>query len=293
MVTGANGYLGRATVAALVAAGHEPIALMRAMFPTRGVAVRVADLLDEPALQQALTGVDAVCHLAGLTHARESFADPLAYFRVNAGGTFNLLGAMTTCGVPRLAFASTASIYGTPDRQPMTELTLDAPPHPYAASKLAAEYAIRAQANAAGMSAIILRLLNIAGGDDPDPTRLVPRTLAAAADNSSLEVNGDGSAVRDYVHVTDVAAAFVAAFERMPEANSTSSYIIGSGNGTSVLDVVASVERVTGRTIPLVHRPPASEPAALIGDSTKARTELSWRPQYSDIDTIVRDSWRV
>src|SRR5262245_12380900 len=155
LVTGANGYLGRATVAALGAAGHEPIALVRTTYPTCGVAMRTADLLDESALRQALSGVDAVCHLAGLTRARQSFVDPLTYFRVNAGGTVNLLSAMATCGVPRIVFASTASIYGTPDRQPMTELTPDAPPHPYAASKLAAEYAIRAQASAAGLSAVV------------------------------------------------------------------------------------------------------------------------------------------
>jgi UDP-glucose 4-epimerase len=200
---------------------------------------RVADLLDESGLRDALRGVQAVCHLAGLTRARESTVDPLRYFRVNTGGAIALLDAMAATGVARIVFASTGSIYGTPERQPMTERLPDAPPHPYAASKLAAESAISAQARTGRLSATVLRLTNVAGGADPDPTRLIPRAFAAAVNASALEVNGDGSTVRDYLHVVDAAAAFVACVDN-PPPDGFRRYIIGSGHGSSVRDVVAA-----------------------------------------------------
>ncbi|MBF6167477.1 UDP-glucose 4-epimerase [Streptomyces gardneri] len=290
LVTGANGYLGRAVVDLLGRAGHEPIAMVRGGTSAMRETTRVADLLDESGLRDALRGVQVVCHLAGLTRARESTVDPLRYFRVNTGGTVALLDAMAAAGVARIVFASTGSIYGTPERQPMTERLPDAPPHPYAASKLAAESAISAQARTGRLSATVLRLTNVAGGADRDPTRLIPRALAAAVNASALQVNGDGSAVRDYLHVVDAAAAFVACVDN-PPPDRFRRYIIGSGHGSSVLDVVAAVERRTGRRIQLIHRPPASEPATLISDPTRAITELPWYPSYSELDTIVRDTW--
>ncbi|MGY1948397.1 NAD-dependent epimerase/dehydratase family protein [Nocardia asiatica] len=292
LVTGANGYLGRAVVELLGRAGHEPIAMVRGAAAVRAP-TRVADLLDEGGLRAALDGVSAVCHLAGLTRARESTADPLRYFRVNTGGAVALLEAMAAAGVARIVFASTGSIYGAPERQPMTERLPDAPPHPYAASKAAAEWAVRAQAHTGRLSATVLRLMNLAGGADPDPTRLIPRTLAAATNDSALEVNGDGSAVRDYLHVMDAAAAFVACVEKTPRLGEFEQYLIGSGHGSSILDVVAAVERRTGRRIRLVHRPPALEPAALISDPSKAAAELDWHPRQSDLETIVRDTWHA
>ncbi|MFG3617787.1 NAD-dependent epimerase/dehydratase family protein [Nocardia sp. NPDC047654] len=290
LVTGANGYIGRKVIDLLGRAGHEPIAMVRGNTSSPRVTTRVADLLDEAGLRDALDGVDAVCHLAGLTRARESTADPLRYFRVNTGGTVALLEAMAAAGVSRIVFASTGSIYGAPQRQPMTERLPDAPPHPYAASKLAAEWAIRAQAGAGRLSATVLRLMNVAGGADPDPTRLIPRTVAAAMKHSVLEINGDGSAVRDYLHIDDAAAAFAACLENTPTPGGAEQYIIGSGHGSSILDVVAAVERRTGKRIRLIHRPSAPEPAALISDPAKAASELGWSPRYSDLGTIVRDT---
>ncbi|MFD7846150.1 NAD-dependent epimerase/dehydratase family protein [Nocardia sp. NPDC059764] len=292
LVTGANGYLGRAVVVALSAAGHEPVAMIRAAAPPiPGAAeVRTADLLDEPALARALRDADSVCHLAGLTRARESLSEPLRYFRGNTTATLTLLEAMSAAGVPRLVFASTAAIYGTPDRQPMAEDLPDAPPHPYARSKLAAELAIEGAAQAGDLAAVILRLSNIAGGADPDPTRLIPRTLAAASGNSPLAVNGDGTAVRDYLHVDDAAHAVAAAVDHLPAPGAVARYIIGSGRGTSILEVVASVERVTGRRVALDHRPPAPEPPALVVDPSKAIAEMDWKPTHSTIEAIIRDT---
>ncbi|MGK8553721.1 NAD-dependent epimerase/dehydratase family protein [Nocardia gipuzkoensis] len=291
LVTGANGYLGRAVIEALAAAGHDPIAMVRRATSSLQVPTRVADLLDEVGLRQALDGVEAVCHLAGLTRARESTVDPLPYFRANTAGTIALLDAMAATGVARIVFASTGSIYGTPEHQPMTEELPDAPPHPYAASKLAAEFAINAKAQAGHLSAVVLRLLNVAGGIDPDATRLIPRVLAAAKNRSALEINVDGSTIRDYLHIIDAAAAFVASVDRMPPLGKATRFNIGSGHGTSILDVVTAVERVTGHRVHLVHRPQVSEPAALISDSSNAIAEFDWRPIHSDIESIVRDTW--
>lgn len=291
LVTGANGYVGKAVVAGLRTAGHEPIALVRKVIAGASD-VRVADLLDAESLHRAMDGVDAVCHLAGLGRARESVDQPLRYFQVNTGGTIALLDAMAASGVTRIVFASTGSIYGTPPHQPMSEGFPDAPPHPYASSKLAAEYAIEAQARSGGIGAIVLRLLNIAGGADPDSTRLIPRTLAAALDGTPLTVNGDGTAVRDYLHVDDAATAFVAALEHLPTPGASRRYNIGSGHGISILDVAAAVERVTGRAVPLIHAPAAPEPQILISDTARAMNELGWAPRNSDLDTIIRDCWQ-
>ncbi|MRH89782.1 NAD-dependent epimerase/dehydratase family protein [Nocardia sp. SYP-A9097] len=296
LVTGAAGYLGRAVVQALRAAGHEPIAMVRDVGSGEipGAAqIRVAELSDPVALRDAVSGVGAVCHLAGLGRARESVDDPLPFFRVNTGGTVALLEAMAREGVPRIVFASTGAIYGSPQRQPMDEGTPDAPPHSYASSKLAAEFAVEAQARAGAIGAVVVRLMNVAGGADPETTRLIPRVLAASAGESVLHINGDGTAVRDYLHVRDAAAAFVAGVEQCPAPGVSVRYIIGSGCGTSILDVVAAVERVTGRPVRRVHGPAAPEPARLIGDPGKALVELGWAPAHSGLNEIVSDTWRA
>ena len=292
LVTGANGYVGSAVVAALLQAGHSPVALVRgdrSRVPV-GVEVRSGDLLDPASLMAAMVDMEAVCHLAGLTRARESWDRPLDYFRVNVGGTLALLGAMVAAGVKRVVFASTGSIYGSPEQQPMTEDFRDAAPHPYAASKQAAECAVEWQARAGGMSAVVLRLFNVAGGDDPDQTRIVPRVLAVASGQSpNLEVNGDGSAIRDLLNVSDAAEAFVASLAHGPDA--VRRYNVGSGVGASVMEIVKAAERVTGQPVPVVHRPPADEPARLLSDASRALAELGWKPRHSIVDEILRDAW--
>ncbi|WP_433594708.1 NAD-dependent epimerase/dehydratase family protein [Nocardia sp. CA-145437] len=295
LVTGAAGYLGRAVIAALHAAGHEPIAMARTpgtVIP--GAAeVRPADLLDPAALARAVDSVDAVCHLAGLARARESIADPLRYFRANTTATLAVLEAMSAAAVGTIVFASTAAIYGAPDRQPMTEDLPDAPPHPYAQSKLAAELAIQAATRTGELSAVILRLSNIAGGSDRDLSRLIPRAVAAAVADSPLPVNGDGTATRDYLHVEDAARAFIASLHTPPHPGTATRYTVGSGRGTTILEVAAAVRRVTGVPLALDHRPPASEPPTLIVDPSTITAETGWKPIHSTIDEIVGDAWRA
>lgn len=279
LVTGARGYVGRAVLAALEAASYEPVTF-------------TGDLVEADSLVEATRGVDAVCHLGGLTRARESWTRGLDFFQVNVIGTVNLLSAMAGNGVRRLVFASTGAIYGSPATQPMPEDLPDDVPHPYAASKRAAELAIESQAGSGQLGAAILRLFNVAGGNDRDPTRIVPRVLAVAAGTSAhVIVNGDGSAVRDLLHVTDAAAAFVAAFDHLPAPGDARRFNIGSGTGSSVMDIVRTAEQVTGRPIPVVHQPPADEPPVLIADPTRAITELAWKPQRSSLTDIVTDAW--
>lgn len=296
LVTGAGGYVGAAVVDALRQAGHEPIAMLRRP-PDDGrapdYAVRLADLRDPEDVARAVEGTDAVCHLAGLVRARESWERAREYFDVNVTGTVTLLDALRRHGVTRFVLASTSAIYGTPSVQQMHEGLPDAVPHPYAASKRAAELAVEALCRGGALGAAILRLLNVAGGRDDDQSRIVPKALAVASGKADkLLINGDGRAVRDLVHVTDVAEAFVAAVEQCPEPGQSRIYNIASGRGCSVLDVIGAVERVTGCQVPVQHGPPAAEPRELVGDPSRARAELGWLPERSQLDTIVADAWQ-
>jgi UDP-glucose 4-epimerase len=294
LVTGAGGYVGSAVVRALLATSHEPVAMAHRgteRIPP-GVEIRPADLLDAGSLEAAVTGVDAICHLAGLTRGRESWDHPLDYFEVNAGGTVELMRAMESAGVAKLVFTSTGAIYGTPEQQPMDEDLPDDPGSPYASSKAAAEAVVAWEARRRRLPVAVLRLFNAAGRADPDPTRIIPRVLAAAAGESGeFGINGDGGAVRDYLHVDDAAEAFVAALEHLPPAGEARRYNIGSGIGSSILDVVAAAERVTGRPVPVRHNPPAAEPPVLVCDRTRAASELHWKPRRSDLETILLDAW--
>jgi nucleoside-diphosphate-sugar epimerase len=295
LVTGAAGYVGGAVVRALLAAGYDPVAMTHrvGVGVPDGVEQRTADLLDPGQVRAAVQGVDAVCHLAALTRARDSWDAPLDYYAVNVTGTLHLLGAMGEASVGALVFASTASIYGTPEQQPMAEFLPDNPPHPYAGSKATAESITAWEARRAGVSAMVLRLFNAAGGRDPDSTRIVPRVVASAADGTAFAVNGDGSAVRDYMHVDDAAAAFVAALKNPVAPGTARTFNIGSGVATSVMDVIRAAERVTGRRIEVDHRPPAAEPRELVCQPARARAELDWHPRRSDLDAILADAWNA
>ncbi|PVZ09016.1 NAD-dependent epimerase/dehydratase family protein [Actinomycetospora cinnamomea] len=272
-VTGAGGFVGRAVVSALVAAGHEVVGLVRS-HPAAGM--RIADL-DRPAsLADALAGVDGVCHLGAVVRVRASLTDPLGTWRTNLGGTLAVLEALPRG--TRLVLASTAAVGdGLPD-------------HPYGSSKLAAEWAVRDAAPARGLGAVVLRLANVAGPGDADPTRLVPAILGAALEGTEFTVNGDGSAVRDLVHVADVAEAFVAALGAA-EPGRHRTLPIGSGRPVAVRDVIAAAERATGRPVAVRHREAAPEPQAVVVDPVPARDELGWVPRRSAIDRIVGDAW--
>jgi UDP-glucose 4-epimerase len=301
LVTGATGFIGRAVVRQLTMAGHSVVGFARTSRPCSWE-LRTGDILDQAALELAVEGVDAVCHLAALTLVRESFEQPVQYFRVNVTGTLNVLDGMNAeahrSGRPlRLVFASTCAVYGTPGRQPITEAQEPAPGSPYGASKLAAETAIGYQAALGAISAVTLRTFNVAGAvdghGDPDTTRIIPRALLVAAGQADrLNVNGDGLAIREYTHVGDLAQAYAAALDVADPAGHRV-YNVGSGVGVSVREVIEATERITGRSVPVHWGPPASEPRELRADSSRIKTDLGWQPSRSGLDTIVADAWHA
>jgi UDP-glucose 4-epimerase len=303
LVTGAFGYVGRAVTRRLLDAGHEVVALSsrRRSAEDHGPAKRVvtADLRERDALRDAVADVDAICHLAALTGVRESFKRPDEYRAVNTEGTVTLLEfaaeAGRRAGRPvRFVQASTAAVYGTPTKQPIDESAAPAPTSPYGESKLAADEAVQDYATAGRIAAISLRAFNVAGSvagyGDPGQLRIIPRTLLVAAGrHPSLTINGDGSAVRDFVHVDDVARAYVLALDACRDGGFRV-YNLGA-TGAGVREIVAAAEAVTGRAVPVVHEPPQPEPPVLLADTRRIRTELGWRPERSSLEEIISDTW--
>jgi UDP-glucose 4-epimerase len=307
LVTGAGGFVGGVVADALAEAGYQVTALVRTATSqprlAGGVEIVSADLTDPAQLAAAdvSRGFDAVCHLAALTRTRESRREPLRYFDVNVTGTTNLLKALergteTTGVVPAVVFGSSCAVYGESSVQPVSESKPPEPTHPYGASKAAAELVVAHQAATGRIGAVVLRSFNVAGAAeghvDHDTSRIVPAALAVAAGHSEVfGMNGDGGVVREYVHVSDIAEAYLAALGAA-RTGRCKIYNVGSGTGVSVSEVLASVERVTGRAVRRTRRPPAPEPPVLVADSWRIRAELGWTSPRSSIDLIVADAWR-
>ncbi|MGN9907912.1 NAD-dependent epimerase/dehydratase family protein [Phytohabitans sp. LJ34] len=271
LVTGGQGFLGQAVCRALDAAGHDVTVLGR----RAGVDIR--DRENVAAFVKA-TRPEAVCHLAALTRARDSFADPLTYFDVNAGGTLNLLLALDR-PIP-FVLASSSIVYGGQRTGALTEDLDPHPESPYAASKVAAEQVVLAAGG------VVLRCFNVAGPGDTDTTRIIPNVLRAiTGELPHVTLNGDGSATRDFVHVADAAWAVVEAL------NGAGTYNIGSGVGTSMAAIIQAAERITGKRVPVKHNSPKPEPRHLIADITRAKTGLGWEPRQSSLDQILTDAW--
>ncbi|MCU7825725.1 NAD-dependent epimerase/dehydratase family protein [Kitasatospora sp. DSM 101779] len=302
LVTGAFGFVGRAVVRRLAAAGHEVRALSSSRTGAGGLPVaRVfrADVRDAAALAPAVAGVDAVCHLAALTRGRESVADPQAHREVNLGGTIALLDALrgrAGGGRPLVVFGSTAAVYGAPERQPIDESAEPSPGSPYGESKLAAERELANRAAAGEVLAVVLRCFNAAGAGDVDEARILPRALAVAAGRHPyLELNGDGGVVRDFVHVDDVAEAYLRALGAREVAAAHGGcrvYNVGA-TPASMRQIVAAVERLTGRPVPVVRRPALPEAPRLVSDCTRIGRELGWRAERSALDRLVLDAWEA
>lgn len=316
MVTGGAGYIGSVVTEELQRAGHTVVVYDNLSTGFRDAVVAptalvVGDLLDEGALTRALAdhGVEAVIHMAGLIAVGESMSRPELYYRVNVEGGLSLLRGMLHGQVTRLVFSSTAAVYGDPERVPITE---DAPlraANPYGDTKLAFERAMAWHARAHGLRAIALRYFNAAGasqrnGERHEPeTHLIPNVLRAArGELPHVTLYGrdyptrDGTCVRDYIHVIDLAAAHVLALQAMDapaRSGSFDAFNVGCGGGYTVAEVVRAAEKVTGRTIPVrwaARRP--GDPPALIASSDRLRQTLGWRPQHDDLEAIVASAWR-
>jgi UDP-glucose 4-epimerase len=309
LVTGGAGYLGSVVANHLLDAGHEVVVLdslyrgHREAVPPAARFVEV-DLLDAAATREAVAeGFDAVLHFAALALVAESVAHPERYYRGNVLGTLNLLDAMREADVRNLVFSSTCATYGEPDAVPMTE---DLPTHPvnaYGNSKLAVDHMIADEARAHGLGATSLRYFNVAGahghfGEDHEPeTHLIPLVLRAAAGTADhVKIFGtdyptaDGTAVRDYIHVDDLAVAHVLAMEHNRPGEHRI-YNLGTGHGYSVREVVDTARRVTGREIKAIEegrRP--GDPPALVAAADRAHAELGWQPEKT-LEDMISDAW--
>ena len=236
-----------------------------------------------------------MCHLAGLTKVRESRSNPVDYWRTNVGGTLTILDRLTGARAGRIVVASTCAVHGEQAKQPISETAPVSPSSPYATSALAVEQAAADLAATEATGDISLRAVTVAaalpGHPDRDTTRLIPQLLAVHQGRApELVVNGDGTAARDFVHVADMATAFVLTLHAC-QPGTWRAYNVGSGRPSTVHDVIAAVETVTGRPIPRRHTVAAHEPATLLADSTRIQSELGWRPHKSSLAEIVSDAW--
>ena len=309
LVTGGAGYVGSVCAAHLVEHGHEVTVLddlstgHQDAVPD-GARLVQADLGDA-ADELLAEGFDGVLHFAARSLVGESVVRPELYWYGNVVTTLRLLEAMRGHGTPRLVFSSTAATYGEPTQVPITEDAATRPTNPYGASKLAIDHAITSYATAHGLGAVSLRYFNVAGAHGrfgerhAVETHLIPIVLqVAAGQRESVQVFGDdwptpdGTCVRDYIHVDDLADAHLLALQHTrPGRHSV--YNLGIGTGFSVREVLEAARAVTGHPIPAVTAPRRDgDPAVLIASSEAARTELGWSPRHTELTTMVGDAWR-
>jgi len=313
LVTGGAGYIGSHTAKALARAGYRPVTYDSLVYGHRH-AVKwgpfiEGDIADTAKLERVIQdeAIDAVVHFAAFAYVGESVTKPEIYFQNNVVGSLSLLDAMRHTGVKPIVFSSTCATYGMPDRMPITEDTLQRPINPYGETKLMIERALAWYGPAHDIRSVSLRYFNACGadpegeiGEEHDPeTHLIPLILdAALGKRAAIDVFGtdyptpDGTAVRDYIHVQDLADAHVKALSYLFEGGATTQVNLGTGTGNSVTEVIDAVERVTGRKVPkrLVARR-AGDPPELVADPTKANALLGWKPKLSDIDSIIRTAW--
>ncbi len=311
MVTGGAGYIGSHAARALAQRGHEVTVYDNLCTGDRRLAQRfeliVADIGDATALARALKGMDAVMHFAAHAYVGESVHEPRKYFDNNVRAALTLLDTTVDAGVRAFIFSSTCATYGVPEKQPITERAPQLPVNPYGASKLFFEQALRAYSTAYGLKSVSLRYFNAAGADESgeigevhEPeTHLIPCALQAAAGlRGQLEVFGDdyptpdGTCIRDYIHVSDLAEAHVLALEYLAQGGNTAALNLGTGKGHSVKEVITTIERVTGRRVPrrVVARR-AGDPPVLIADPTEAQRVLRWKAKR-DLRLMVDTAWR-
>jgi UDP-glucose 4-epimerase len=314
LVTGGAGYIGSVVAASLIDNGHSVVVfdnLSKGNIHAvpKGATLVVGELSDSAILQATFREhrFDGVMHFAGFIEAGESMELPEKYFRNNTCNTLALLEAMQEQDVKRLVFSSTAALYGNPQRIPIEEEDLLNPTNAYGESKLLAERILDWSHRIHGLRSASLRYFNAAGasahlGEDHNPeTHLIPIVLQVAlGQRKSLSIYGtdyptkDGTCVRDYIHVSDLASAHMLAFERLGKAAQPERliYNLGNGRGFSVREVIEVARRVTGHPIPAVETPRrAGDPAVLVASSEKIRRELNWQPQHAQLEEIIRSAW--
>ena len=311
LITGGAGYIGSIVARRLLDDGHEIVIFdnlergHREAVPADAQLI-VADLRNPEDPRGALRagGFDGVLHFAALALVGESVEHPELYYRTNVAGTLNLLEAMVAHEVPRLVFSSTCAVYGQPDEVPIPETAPPRPENAYGASKLAADHLIGDFCTAYGIGAVSLRYFNVAGahgeaGEDHEPeTHLIPNILKVPlGQRDAVQIFGtdyptdDGTAVRDYIHIDDLAEAHVLALENT-RSGEHRIFNLGNGNGFSVREVIAAVERVTGASIAAQEAPRRpGDPPRLVAAGQRIREELGWSPRKPELETMIADAW--
>ncbi|MCR5092898.1 MAG: UDP-glucose 4-epimerase GalE [Lachnospiraceae bacterium] len=314
LVCGGAGYIGSHINKMLHRQGYETVVFDNLVYGHKEAVkwgeLVVGDLADQKTLDDLFSryDFDAVFHFAAYAYVGESVDNPEKYYYNNVSNTLNLLHAMKEHGVNKIIFSSTCATYGEPERVPITEDMPQNPINPYGATKLMVERIFKDYSHAYGLQFVVLRYFNAAGADpdgeigeshDPE-THIIPLVLDAASGlRPDVKVFGtdydtpDGSCVRDYIHVTDLASAHLLALTYLENGGRSDFFNLGNEKGTSVLEVVESVRRVTGREFHAVltdRRP--GDPAKLVGASSKAKEVLGWKPAFEDIDTIVSHAWK-
>src|SRR3954462_15818497 len=310
LVTGGAGYIGSHMVHALVEAGESVVVIdnLSTGFSTylpEGVPLFIGDVADENLVEGVINahGIDAIIHFAGSVVVPESMRDPLSYYRNNTMTTRNLLNAAIKCGVKRFIFSSTAAVYGNPDRVPGTEEGRTHPLSPYGSSKLMSEIMLHDTAMAHGMNTVVLRYFNVAGADPlvriglatVGATHLLKIAVeAATGQRAKIDVFGtdyptpDGSCIRDFIHVSDLAQAHRAALSYLRNGGRSTTLNCGYGRGYSVLETIEAVRRVSRRNFAVQYA--ARRPGdimTMVADTRRIRSTLDWAPQYDDIESIA------
>ena len=308
VLTGGSGYIGSVTTELLCDDGHEVVVFdnlerghREAVDPRARLVV--GDLREPQAIRELLAAVKpaAVVHFAAYALVGESMQNPHLYFENNVGGGLNLLDALLRAGVPKIIFSSTCATYGQPETMPMTEALPQRPTNPYGESKLMFETALRWEQARRGLQPVFLRYFNACGatekyGEDHEPeTHLIPNVLKVALGQSpAVPVFGadyptpDGTCIRDYIHIADLARAHILALEK----DVAGPFNLGTGTGFSVQQVVETCREVTGHPIPVALSPRRpGDPACLVAGAEKAKSVLGWKPRYPDLRTIVQHAW--
>ena len=317
IVFGGAGYIGSHAVVALKDAGYSPIIYDNFSYGNRDIAAALevpvidADVTDRAALQKTFSEYQpqAVMHFAAFAYVGESVTDPAKYYENNLSATIILLDEMRKASINRFVFSSTCATYGMPDKFPIDETVTQSPVNPYGRTKLMVEQVLADYQHAYGLQSVIFRYFNAAGahpngliGERHNPeTHLIPLTLLATNGTFSLQVFGDdyetedGTCVRDYIHVCDIASAHVKGLELLLQADNKKSHVfnIGTGNGYSVKQIIDSVERITGKKVSYEMKPRrAGDPPKLVAAAQKLRTMLGWEPKFSDLDSIIGTAWQ-
>ena len=316
LVTGGAGYIGSHAVKALQQVGYKIVILDNLVYGHRdiaeilGVELIIGDTNDRALLDQLFSDrqITAVMHFAAYAYVGESVTQPDKYYRNNVVGTLSLLEAMVTANIKNFVFSSTCATYGVPQQIPITEDHPQAPINPYGATKLMVERILQDFDVAYGLKSVIFRYFNAAGadpegaiGEDHHPeTHLIPLILQTAlGKREAITVYGtdyptdDGTCIRDYIHVNDLADAHVLGLQYLLEGNQSEIFNLGNGNGFSVKEVIDAAKRITGKPINVIFGDRrAGDPSALVGSAAKAQSILHWQPKYADINLILQHAWQ-